>query len=103
MIDGAAYSGGRRPKASKGGNRAWWAGLVRQALWGFDGRQVRQHVCEATATQYQSGIDFHFDWGVSQFLSKQVFVGFVGYAYQQTTDDFSQPAGLGGFRSRVLG
>jgi hypothetical protein len=54
-------------------------------------------------TQYQSGIDFHFDWGVSQFLSKQVFVGFVGYAYQQLTDDFGQPAALGGFRSRVLG
>jgi hypothetical protein len=54
-------------------------------------------------TQYQSGIDFHFDWGVSQFLSKQVFVGFVGYAYQQITDDVGQPAVLGGFRSRVLG
>jgi hypothetical protein len=26
MIDGAADSGGRRPKASKGGNRACWAG-----------------------------------------------------------------------------
>jgi hypothetical protein len=54
-------------------------------------------------TQYQSGIDLHFDWGVSQFLSKQVFVGFVGYAYQQITDDFGQPAAFGGFRSRVLG
>lgn len=54
-------------------------------------------------TQYQSGIDLHFDWGVSQFLSKQVFVGFVGYAYQQITDDFGQPAVLGGFRSRVFG
>jgi hypothetical protein len=54
-------------------------------------------------TQYQSGIDFHFDWGVSQFLSKQVFVGFVGYAYQQITDDFGQPPALGGFRSRVFG
>jgi hypothetical protein len=54
-------------------------------------------------TQYQSGIDFHFDWGVSQFLSKQVFVGFVGYAYQQITDYFGQPAVLGGFRSRVFG
>ena len=40
---------------------------------------------------------------ISQFLSKQVFVGFVGYAYQQLTDDFGQPAVLGGFRSRVLG
>ena len=54
-------------------------------------------------TQYQSGIDFHFDWGVSHFLSKQVFVGLVGYAYQQITDDFGQLAVLGGFRSRVLG
>ncbi|MBI5319033.1 transporter [Bradyrhizobium sp.] len=54
-------------------------------------------------TQYQSGIDFHFDWGVSQFLSKQVFVGFVGYAYQQITDDTGQPPVLGGFRSRVFG
>jgi hypothetical protein len=54
-------------------------------------------------TQYQNGIDFHFDWGASHFLSKQVFVGLVGYAYQQVTDDFGQPPILGGFRSRVLG
>ena len=54
-------------------------------------------------TQYQNGIDFHLDWGVSQFLSKQVFVGFVGYAYQQITDDFGQHPILGGFRSRVAG
>jgi hypothetical protein len=55
------------------------------------------------STQYQSGIDFHFDWGASHFLSKQVFVGLVGYAYQQITDDFGQNPVLGGFRSRVLG
>jgi hypothetical protein len=54
-------------------------------------------------TQYQNGIDFHIDWGASQFLSKQVFVGLVGYAYQQVTDDFGQHPILGGFRSRVLG
>jgi hypothetical protein len=54
-------------------------------------------------TQYQSGIDFHFDWGASHFLSKQVFVGLVGYAYQQITDDFGQPPVLGSVRSRVLG
>jgi hypothetical protein len=53
-------------------------------------------------TQYQSGIDFHFDWGVSHFMSKQLFVGLVGYAYQQVTNDFGQPAVLGGFRSRVF-
>ena len=56
-------------------------------------------------TQYQSGVDFHFDWGVSQFLSKQVFVGFVGYGYQQITDDFrtasdSRWLPFAGFRHR---
>jgi hypothetical protein len=54
-------------------------------------------------TNYRSGIDFHFDWGMSHFMSKQLFVGFVGYAYQQVTDDFGQNPVLGGFRSRVLG
>jgi hypothetical protein len=54
-------------------------------------------------TQVQSGVDFHFDWGASQFLSKQVFVGLVGYAYQQISDDTGGHPILGGFRSRVLG
>jgi hypothetical protein len=54
-------------------------------------------------TQYQNGIDFHFDWGVSQFLTKQAFVGFVGYGYQQLSDDSGANPILGGFRSRVLG
>jgi hypothetical protein len=54
-------------------------------------------------TQYRSGIDFHFDWGASHFLSKQLFVGLAGYAYQQITDDSGQNPALGGFRSRVLG
>jgi len=54
-------------------------------------------------TQYQNGVNFHFDWGASKFLSKQVFVGLVGYAYQQITDDSGQLPVLGGMRSRVLG
>jgi hypothetical protein len=41
-------------------------------------------------TQYQSGVDFHFDWGASKYLSKQVFIGLVGYAYQQITNDSGQ-------------
>jgi hypothetical protein len=54
-------------------------------------------------TQYQSGIDFHFDWGASQFLSKEVFVGLVGYVYQQVTADSGQHPALGPFKSRVIG
>jgi hypothetical protein len=54
-------------------------------------------------TQYQNGVDFHFDWGASQFLSKQVFVGLVGYAYQQVSADSGQLPILGAFESMVLG
>jgi len=54
-------------------------------------------------TQVQSGVDFHFDWGASQFLSKQLFVGLVGYAYQQISDDTGPHPIQNGFRSRVLG
>ena len=49
-------------------------------------------------TDYRSGIDFHFDWGASHFLTKQLFVGVAGYAYQQITDDSGQNPILGGFR-----
>ncbi len=54
-------------------------------------------------TQYRSGIDFHFDWGASHYLTKQLFVGIAGYAYQQIADDSGQNPILGGFRSRVFG
>src|SRR5882762_9315336 len=54
-------------------------------------------------TQYRNGIDFHFDWGAAHFVSKQVFVGLAGYAYQQITDDSGQNPILGGFRSRTYG
>ena len=54
-------------------------------------------------TQYQNGIDFHLDWGMSKFLTKQVFVGLVGYEYQQITSDFGQRPILGDFESRVTG
>ena len=58
---------------------------------------------ENPSTNYRNGIDFHFDWGASHFLSKQLFVGAVGYAYQQVTDDFGAAPFLSGFRSRVFG
>ena len=54
-------------------------------------------------TQVQSGIDFDFDWSVAQFLSKQTFVGFVGYAYQKISGGTGGHPFLGGFRSRALG
>jgi hypothetical protein len=53
-------------------------------------------------TQYQSGVDFHLDWGASQFLSKQFFIGLVGYAYQQLTADSGAGDRIGSFESRVF-
>ena len=54
-------------------------------------------------TDYQNGIDFHLDWGASQFISKQVHAGLVGYFYQQLTPDQGQAAFLGEMKSRVAG
>ncbi len=54
-------------------------------------------------TQYQSGVDLHFDWGASQFLTKQLQIGLVGYAYQQLSCDSGSGDRVGCFKSRVLG
>jgi hypothetical protein len=54
-------------------------------------------------TDYQNGIDFHLDWGMSQFLSKQVLIGAVGYVYNQLTGDSGSGDLVGPFKSRVIG
>ncbi len=54
-------------------------------------------------TDYRNGVDLHVDWAAAQFLSKQLFVGAVGYGYQQLTPDSGQLAILGDFKSRVFG
>jgi hypothetical protein len=53
-------------------------------------------------TNYQSGVDFHLDWSASQFLSKQFFVGLVGYAYDQVSADSGTGDRVGAFESRVF-
>jgi len=56
-----------------------------------------------TNTNYQNGVDWHLDWGASQFLSKQFFFGAVGYFYNQLSADSGSLAILGAVRSRVIG
>jgi hypothetical protein len=51
---------------------------------------------------YQNGIDGHLDWAISKFVSKQVHIGLVGYAFQQLTADSGVGATLGDFKSRVF-
>jgi hypothetical protein len=54
-------------------------------------------------TDYQNGVDMHLDWGMSKFLTKQLQVGLVGYAYQQLTCDGGSGDRVGCFESRVFG
>jgi len=54
-----------------------------------------------TRTNYQSGVDSHLDWAVSQFLSEKAHVGIVGYVYYQLTDDSGSGDHVGAFKSRI--
>jgi hypothetical protein len=55
------------------------------------------------STNYTNGLDFHLDWAAAQFLSKQVFVGLVGYVYDQLTPDQGCHPIICPFESRVFG
>ena len=54
-------------------------------------------------TGYRNGIDWHLDWGLSQFLTKQFHVGAVGYVYDQLTGDTGALLILGANKSRIAG
>src|SRR5258707_14039593 len=56
-----------------------------------------------TATQYQTAVDLHFDWGASQFLSKEGMVGLVGYVYKEIGCDSGSGDRVGCFQSQVFG
>ena len=58
---------------------------------------------ENTSTNYTSGVDWHLDWGASQFMTKQFQVGLVGYFYEQLTPDSGCAPILCPFESRVMG
>lgn len=58
---------------------------------------------ENVHTDYQNGIDMHLDVGASQFLTKQLQVGLVGYWYNQLSCDTGTGDRVGCFESRVAG
>lgn len=58
---------------------------------------------ENSDTNYKNGVDLHLDWGASQFLTKQLHVGLVGYFYNQLTGDSGAGNRVGDFKSRVIG
>ena len=72
-------------------------GLEFSATSGFTFNFVNTH------TDYQNGVDWHLDVALSQFLSKDLHIGLVGYVYQQISGDSGSGAVLGSFESRVMG
>jgi hypothetical protein len=54
-------------------------------------------------TSYQSGVDWHLDWALSQAVSKEIYVGAVGYIYHQISPDSGPGDHVGEFESRVMG
>jgi hypothetical protein len=54
-------------------------------------------------TNYQSGVDWHLDWALSQAVSKEIYVGAVGYIYHQISPDSGPGDHVGEFESRVIG
>jgi hypothetical protein len=54
-------------------------------------------------TNYKNGVDMHLDWGISQFLTKEWQLGFVGYFYDQISCDSGSGDRVGCFESRVIG
>ena len=58
---------------------------------------------ENKETNYQNGADAHLDWGASQFLSQDLFVGAAGYLYHQVSGDSGSGNKVGSFESRVSG
>jgi hypothetical protein len=67
------------------------------AVLGFTYNLINQ------STQYRNGTDMHLDWGASQFLTKQVQVGLVGYAYKEIGCDSGSGDHVGCFQSQVFG
>jgi hypothetical protein len=55
------------------------------------------------STGYQNGIDWHLDWAASQFLTKTLQIGVVGYAYRQITPDRGCAAILCPYESQTFG
>lgn len=53
------------------------------------------------ATDYQSGMELHFEWAVAKDFGNGLTLGIVGYDYRQLTGDTGSGATLGDFKGSV--
>ena len=97
------------PNASANISLHRWAGDVSGALtWldtatGFETSAVAGITLNGSnqATDYRTGAEFHLEGDVSQYLTKHLSAGLVGYFYQQVTPDSGGGALLGKFEGRA--
>lgn len=54
-------------------------------------------------TDYRNGNSIHLDLAASKYVSEELHLGLVGFAYKQVTDDEGAPEILDGFRSETYG
>jgi hypothetical protein len=54
-------------------------------------------------TLYQNGVNMHLDVGTSRFVTKELQLGLVGYAYKQISCDTGAGNRLGCFEAQVFG
>jgi hypothetical protein len=71
------------------------SGFESSAVVGFTYNAVN------SSTHIRSGVDSHFDWDVSRYLSSRFQLGIAGYAYYQLGADSGSGNRVGAFRSRV--
>jgi hypothetical protein len=54
-----------------------------------------------TETNYQSGVELHFEWALNQHFPFGLAAGVGGYFYQQLTNDYGPGDTVGSFKGRV--
>jgi hypothetical protein len=54
-----------------------------------------------TVTNYQSGVELHFEWDINQHFPIGLAAGVGGYFYQQLTNDYGAGDTVGSFKGRV--
>ncbi|HEY2755344.1 MAG TPA: transporter [Pseudolabrys sp.] len=75
----------------------------RQTGWEFSSVLGFTFNFENEHADYQNGVDMHLDLSASRFVTKQLQLGVVGYAYRQISCDSGGGDLVGCFESQVFG
>jgi hypothetical protein len=87
-----------RPGVDVGGAFTWTDKRTKLQLNGTAGFTFN---FENTATNYQSGNEFHFEWAAGMEISPGLIIGVVGYDYRQLNGDSGSGDIVGPFKGRV--